>query len=396
MHAMCIDESEAGVRFNCEREALLQRWQRLTSFLNVYESHGWGLPPNSLADFDKYFNHLIHPLPVAYPKPRPLGPAELRQYDDRAGAIDVGLRTSEPGTPQEKKLLWVEEYASLDQWAKEAFDRANPGLKRRRSSRSTVKQYLKEVQDFCLRWHLDAWWAGPAIYQNHFFRLSIGIEEPLEIYPLGIFQQGAFISDTYPIVAKLPGTIDSDFERDSIRFRNLWLENTIAADAGDIRFRRRPDRPDMAMLELRNNASCVVIDWDGRNHYTSQHDSKKSISVTDHILDECEARAGKTFSKVEKRNVVNQLQSQLTDARKWFLEHQWQSQSRADLELHAKWVASRLLQPQLPWDALDPDAKEDYDSEPRDRAIRRACTEFASTASLNLPIRQRGRPPLGS
>jgi hypothetical protein len=168
MHAMCIDESEAGVQFNCEREALLQRWQRLTSFLNVYESHGWGLPPNSLADFDKYFNHLIHPLPVAYPKPRPLTQAELRNYDFRKCASEEALEDIYaelqpqylPGPPQEADTRYREVTTYLSHWVKQIIIDANPQQKPRRSSRSTVKQYLREVQDFCLRWHLDAWWVG--------------------------------------------------------------------------------------------------------------------------------------------------------------------------------------------------------------------------------------------
>ena len=49
MHAMCIDESEAGVRFNQERIALFRKWERLVRCLNRYQLRGWGEPMKRVA-----------------------------------------------------------------------------------------------------------------------------------------------------------------------------------------------------------------------------------------------------------------------------------------------------------------------------------------------------------
>jgi hypothetical protein len=46
--AMCADTSEAGARFNSERDSLFQRWERLLHVLADFKVRGWGGPPSSL------------------------------------------------------------------------------------------------------------------------------------------------------------------------------------------------------------------------------------------------------------------------------------------------------------------------------------------------------------
>ena len=197
MHAMCADESEAGVRFNQERHALFQKWERLTSFLYRYQLHGWGEPPSTLEHFEKYFNLLVHPHSVEYPKPRALSPVELEQYNYRDCARDEALREIfvelqpyREGASQKNDLICNEIGTYLNDWVKEVYYAANPNIRRRRSSRSTIKQYSREVREFCLRSNLNAWWAGPAIHQSHFFSDE----------PFGIYLGGIFATNTYPIV----------------------------------------------------------------------------------------------------------------------------------------------------------------------------------------------------
>ena len=138
-----------------------------------------------------------------------------------------------------------------------------------------------------------------------------------------MYQGGTFISDTYPIVVKLPGSLDAEYETDSIRFRNLWLENAIGAEAGDIVVRKRPDRQEMAILEERNDASCVVIDWDGRDHYPSRYSPDNRVTPSHHVVEECEARMDRRMSKRETRELLSQVDPQFAEARTQFRNLGW-------------------------------------------------------------------------
>jgi len=49
--------------------------------------------------------------------------------------------------------------------------------------------------------------------------MSSAIDEPF-----GLYLGGTFEINTYPIVARIPGAKDEEYERDRTRFRNLMLE----------------------------------------------------------------------------------------------------------------------------------------------------------------------------
>ena len=144
--------------------------------------------------------------------------------------------------------------------------------------------------------------------------------------------------------------------------------------------RWRPDRAEMAALERSSDAACVVFDLEGQDRYPSARDPTKWVTASQRILEECELRKRRSFTKREKEALRKQIQPHLAEARRKFRESGWGDVSSANLKEHASWVAQRLLSPGLPWRKIfgveDPDGT---------RADLRACQKFARQAGLRLP-----------
>ena len=313
MQAMCEDTSEAGIRFNQEREQLFRRWRRLVATLQDYSVSS--RPPGPPATLDRY-------------------------------------------------VEWL-------------------NLVLRHSKRPEVGCYLGQVGEFCDQWRLDAWWTVPAMIQSHFFRFRIktGLDTP----PLSLYSVGAWPGASNTIVVKLPGASDDQFERDRCRFSGLMASEVQQVNGEHVVARWCPDRAEMARAEVVSDAACVVVDWDGRNRYRSRYDPAVEVTISSHVVEECEARLDRRVTKREQRAIVKQLAPQLGQGHRRLLDSDFHVAGNADLQSHARWTAKRLLYPEETWDGLFPDVNET-------RGLRRACSDFASKAQVELPASPRGRP----
>ena len=139
------DTSPDGLEFNRGREALFCRWQRLAKVLTRYgTTRPWLEPPPVLQDFSKWFRNLCISIPATY----------------TAANAQTGSRASK---------------------------------------RTVIGRYQAEVERFCNRWRLRAWWAWPAVVNNHLLRVRTGYD-----WPLGIHSFGYWSPPDYPIVVDIP------------------------------------------------------------------------------------------------------------------------------------------------------------------------------------------------
>jgi allophanate hydrolase subunit 2 len=137
----------------------------------------------------------------------------------------------------------------------------------------------------------------------------------------------------------------------------------------------------MAGLEQKHEAACVVIDWDGRSYYWSKNNPQQSITASEYIVEQCADRLGRELTKGEKRELLKEIDPQISEGRQWFLDIGWHASGAADPWTQAQRVAQKLLNPRESWATicgLDPDLLPS--------AIR-ACHEFARRAMLTLPHR---------
>ena len=318
---MRSDTSETGTRFNAERDSLFRRWERLLNVLAHYHVRGWGGPPSSLDRINDWLKAAETGFPIHYHKPRHLTSEEhsLLQYRENAATEALQDMHSELRSgleSQGKETLWQEACTSWNQWVNEVWLEANPRLKTRVSKHLAVRKYRQEIENFCQRWQLEAWWAVPAMVQSHLFRIETGNDGLLECYLVGVWPL-----TTFRIVAKLPGASDEEFGRDRQQFSRAMVETEIESGSGypSVILRRRPSRAEMASFEGGQQAGCVVIDWDGSPTYSSRRHGDP-ISVTGYVVEECEDRLGRTLRKSERRSLLGQIDPQITDVRRLFME----------------------------------------------------------------------------
>jgi hypothetical protein len=138
----------------------------------------------------------------------------------------------------------------------------------------------------------------------------------------------------------------------------------------------------MAKLEHEYDSACVVVDWDGSNHFASRYDGENQLTLSESIIVECEARMSRRLTKNERRGILRQITPQIEEGRKQFLDEGWYVQGKAALETHAQWVASRLLDPSQSWSKI---TGADVDLLP---SATSSCHQFAERALLTLPTRQ--------
>ena len=343
LNAMCEDASEAGRRFNREREAIFVRWERLLRVLSNYPVAGYPAPPRELDRICDYLRAASNARPTYYPKPRVLTPEEETIVQRRREAADrtlqeqyVELKSYEGVSASDYNRKLEAAYASHQSWVDEVWIQANPGRRLRTSKISLVRKYREDMEAFCLRWYLNAWWAVPALVQSYFWRIETGRDGLLDYFATGFHSILSF-----PIVANLPGASDG--------------------------------------------APCVVVEWDDLNRYPSRYDPAVEVTISIHVVQECEARLDRRVTKRERRAIVKQVAPQLGQAHRRLLDSDFHVAGNADLQSHARWTAKRLLYPEETWDGLFPDVNET-------RGLRRACSDFASKAQVELPASPRGRP----
>jgi hypothetical protein len=383
LQAMRSDTSETGTRFNSERESLFRRSERLLHVLAYHHVRGWGGPPSSLDRINDWLKAAEAGFPIHYPKPRHLTSEEhsLLQYRENAATealqgLYAELRPRLESQDNEARTIWQEACTSWNQWVNKVRLEANPRLKTRVSKHLAVRQYRREIENFCRRWQLEAWWAVPAMVQSHLFRIETGNDGLLECYLVGVWPV-----TTFRIVVKLPGASDEKFGRDGQQFSGAMVETEIESWSSypNVIVRRRPSRAEMASFEGVQEAGCVVIDWDGSPTYSSRHHGSP-IRVTEYVVEECEERLGRTLRKSERRSLLGQIDPQITDVRHLFMESGFTVEGRAELEQHALWVAQRLLNPRRAWHDI---FQIPYPHE--QRAPLRASREFAARAGVRLP-----------
>ena len=337
LNAMCEDASAAGRRFNREREVIFVRWERLLRVLSNYPVAGYPAPPRELDRICDYLRAASDARPTYYPKPRALTPEEETIRQRRTEAADrtlqeqyVELKSYEGGSASDYNRKLEAAYASHQSWVDEVWIQANPGRRLRTSKISMVSKYREDLQAFCLRWHLNAWWAIPALVQSHYWRIETGRDGLLDYFATGF--QSIF---SFPIVAKLPGASDE--------------------------------------------AACVVVEWDGQDRYRSRHDPAVAVTFSMHVVEECEARLDRRVTKREQRAIVKQITPQLMQARRRLLNSGFHVEGKADLHQHASWIARRLLDSSLSWTSITGADADQLSS------VTHSCHKFASNAELVLP-----------
>jgi len=192
-------------RFEAERVALFNRWKRwIVTIAPLAESLGCS-PLYNLTHQDRFREALEQRPPVWYPPPRKLTDQELAE---QAGRYRIGDEVEKellramglaghrrPRIPLDARLG----IRDLRAWASEVWTTANPGRKRRQS-RPMVLRYYSEVEHFCEKWRLLAWWAVPAIMNSHFLGVALGDNRVL---PVLVTEWSGFVDE--PLVVPLPG-----------------------------------------------------------------------------------------------------------------------------------------------------------------------------------------------
>jgi hypothetical protein len=286
------------------------------------------------------------------------------------------LRPYEGSSSEQANQEWEDVTSFLLHWVDEPAREANAQCKIRNSRRTAVQRYRQEVADFCQKWGLHAWWAVPALVQSHFFRIEAGYDQLLGLYIKGVGEVPKFT-----IIVQIPGTTEEQFECDRQRFANVMFETVVGPPEHHIAVSQRPSRTEMAGLEQKHEAACVVIDWDGRSYYWSKNNPQQSITASEYIVEQCADRLGRELTKGEKRELLKEIDPQISEGRQWFLDIGWHASGAADPWTQAQRVAQKLLNPRESWatiSGLDPDLLPS--------AIR-ACHEFARRAMLTLPHR---------
>ena len=375
-----------GILFNVEREALFLRWERLIKVLLRHRVPGWGQPPAELDAVEKWLDQAVVGDPVYYPELRELSAIAWAEIERRQAIVSEETQKLYErlkakhgveiggGDCLEANRMWNAEVLRLNLWIREVQDRENPASKMRTSKRPMLRKYRREIEAFCIKWRLNAWWAVPVIVRSHFDHLEF---ETDGLMPINVV---TFEVRPYRIFAKLPGATDDEFERDKARFKDAAMTSLAEAPPGlsDIKVTWQPTREQMAAAEQEANAAVVVVDWDGRR-FRSKYKIDSFVNVTDHVIEECCSRLGRTVTKRERLATLSHLKPQITEARRWFRDQGWMPQGAANLDRAAEWVASRLLDPSRTWAEIT--GVEDYINS----SNVRSCSAFAKNAELALP-----------
>ena len=379
--ALFSHKSPQGAQFRSELDGVFLHWRRLVRVLTSYRTSFWNGPSSDLRHLVDSLKSLTVSTRVAYPRPHttPEIESEIAERSGIAATVinEVGRELIADGryVNDRAKSTLSEATRTLTLWQNQPFWDANPGRRHRYSNHSYITRYLGDIEAFCSRWGLNAWWAAPSIIDSHFKRGTIGSKRPLSIYMRGSFRG---ISRNV-VVVKLPGRTEADFRRDSARLQEVVAKKVIESSYGSFEVHERLSRSDMALLEESIDASCAVIDW-----WDDSAISPREIQA------ECEKRIGRTCTKNESRELSKQITAQVDSVRDFQLNNSWTTAPTRNLANrymeHANWVAALILNPSSTYDALWPTTHDDSF-----RSHRRACRKFAEAAQLKLANRNTAR-----
>jgi hypothetical protein len=383
--ALDADTSTAGLRFAAERSALWSRWRRWVAIqLRRGERDGKPLPYD-VEDFGVFRQWAEIRLPVAYPKPRALTDEESQLHHFRLQIAEALTEELVKDFPIEKVSSvypeWREVVKASDAaygWAADVVHNANVphGF---RQSRKWLGIYLAEVAEFCSRWRLDASWAIPGIVATHFFAVDADLTAPFEmtITARNIVHQTMFV--------KLPGTSDDAYELSVERLSRTRCYKEFDHAGEVVRVNWRPEREQFEQIERETNAACIVLDWDGEAIQVSRFDEARRLNVMAWVIEETEARLGRKLSKRERLAISRHVTPRIVEAREWFIAGgDLTPATAADLGLHARWLATRLLHPRMSYQAMELAEQANFGTVVLADTIRHACDSFAAKAGIRL------------
>lgn len=412
--ALWRDASPAGRRFTIESEELYLYWRRLVKGIIAF--NGGISPLGAIKDTQRDLelqacNHRSQ----AYPKPRALTAEEnaclqwrtaLANDTCREIYLNLGCPSDQPfdwdGT-QEPWKTWSEASSFLSKWGNEPAYNANPHVKQKRWRRRTIIfEYLQAVLDFCESWRLKAWWAVPAIVHYHFTRAQNESNWDLRITPLGMYAIDPGWPASLPIMVKLPGRTEEQFNRDKTKAFSRVESTILEGSGGPIQvLRTHFSREDWTDWEKTADAACVLLDWDGHpdvslkngGRTVAKEGAPRGATPGNYLVDRCQERLGRHLSYREQRNVRSQAFAQVRDYRSKLRSADWSSSGNGNHKLVARRIARSLLDPGVSWVKLAPinssaKSKNQYGTF---QSIQRACVNFARLANLELPSKPRGR-----
>jgi len=371
------DDTPEARAFNHERSELFRRYERLIRVLSEYRALG-SPPPSTVQRLPNWFDGLFQPNPRLYPRPRELTESET---------VEVARRTAIAQTVSYKAFQRAREHAAhgnsasatrlrrvgvaMLQWPSEIERLANARQQLRHSKRIAVRRYLRDVEAFCVRWHLLAPWAVPAVLDHHMKKARLGIDAFLPSWSDGLWP-----GDDIPIVVMVPGANTELFERQRDRFLTATFEAMIAdAHTGsEIHAKWKPDQAEQWDIERQHGSSCVVIRWDG---FTD------GAFVRSSAVSECERRVHRRLTKAERRRIASEIDPQMREARAELERRGWSVQSAADVKQHARWIAKRLLTG-ASWHELADFTHDETGAGVEASSIARACRKFAHGAQLHI------------
>ena len=274
--ALWQDTSPAGRQFAKESEELYLYWRRLVK--GIIASNGGTSPLGTIQDTQRdlellAYNHRNQ----GYPRPRTLTDEENACLEGRTdianGAcqeiyLNLGCPSDQPfdwDGSQEPWKTWSESSSFLSRWGNEPAYNANRHVKQKnRHCRKIIFKYLQEVRDFCNSWRLKAWWAMPAIVQYQFNRAQNESNWDLGIPPLGMYVIDTGEPVSFPVMVRLPGRTEEQFELDKTKALNR-VENTILeGSGGPIQvIRTHFSREYWTEWESAVDPACILLDWDG-------------------------------------------------------------------------------------------------------------------------------------
>ena len=412
--ALWRDASPAGRRFTIESEELYLYWRRLVKGIIAY--NGGTSPLGAIKDTQRDLelqacNHRSQ----AYPKPRALTAEEnaclqwktgIANYACQEIYLNLGCPSDQPfdwdGT-QEPWKTWSEALSFLTKWGNEPAYNANRHVKQKRWRRRTIIfEYLQAVLDFCESWRLKARWAVPAIVHYHFTRAQNESNWDLRIPPLSMYAIDPGWPASLPIMVKLPGRTDEQFNRNKTRALSRVEGTILEGSGGPIQvLRGHFSQKDWTEWEKAVDAACVFLEWDGHPYVAlknigrmiAKDGAPRGTTPGDYLVDRCQERLGRHLTYLEQRGVRSQAFVQVRDYRSTLRSANWSSLGDGDHELVARRVARVLLNPGTTWFRLIPvdqrsSSKNQYSEF---QTIRRACVDFARQANLKLPSKRPGR-----
>ena len=281
--------SMLGRRFAKDHEILYRRWLRLARV--VIRDNGGITPFGPLGDTDSVLDLLELPdnRNSLYPRHRELTHEELacleRQRAIASEALDeIYVNLGQPLDQRDKSgctsdpwNIYNDACTFLLKWGDGPAYAANPNIKRKRwRRREIIVSYRQEVAAFCKRWRLNAWWAVPAVIQNHFLCADDDFNWVPTTPPLSIYMLEPSAPVALPLAVRLPGRTDAQFEHDKTAALDLAETTVIQAAGGPIRvIRKRFSREERADWERSNDSSFLLLAWDGRRYVRLQPGNSK-------------------------------------------------------------------------------------------------------------------------